>query len=950
MKKVKNNLWIITVALVSVVILALALAGCKGNDDPVKPTAIITDAPTKAPTDDVQPTDTDAPTATPAPTAEPTEKPTDKPTDAPTATPGATASPTLEPTNTPTEGPVLTSSPTLEPTNSPIVTDAPTNAPTNTPKATSTPTPKPTATPTPTPKPTATPTPKPTPTPTKKPTPTPTAKPTATPVPTMGPNVITYQMVSYLYSTNVNFEEGKATSNYVHSCEEMNITTIPHISASSDVKIVTGSDALAGNKSMMVRGYLGLRLWGLNVVAADDDYIIGEFKFKMITTNDEDGVYVCIGEPTVFGGQDLETTYWLFRITTKNARPVIKDRAGNILASLDLGKSQTIAFAFHKNSDRFSLFVDGYRVSENNLWDGPVNNINMFRFETFTSRDKDANGYSLNNLQFVLDDIKLGVGQVLKNGDIIATPVPTPSPTPRPLGDVLDPVYDEDAGTPYLNANNAKKYTSFPITQFLLSKDLNPVLPFNVSCYISNGVITAVVPSGVDLSAIKVSFSAKGTVYKGNTKLVSGTSVLDLSGPQILTVRMGDGSSEQMTVRVESLNTGLPSVSIVVDNFGTPTSKDTYVNCSVYAGGGDPGECDYAMDNTVYTTAQVKLRGNSTYWWNFTKKCYTLKLNSKASIAGLPKSKNWAFVANCRDISLLRNVIGNHMGEAAGLEYVMQVRNVDMWINGEYWGTYALEEKIEIEKNRVNITDYEEGLAPDQHGYMLQWEGHVTDVDNIVDGWQFTGNDYYVHWDQYGYGYLHLEKPGEKYVTHEMRVYLYNWIDNLHKTLERENYEEISAIMDLDSFARWYIVEDFMMNTDSGFHCSCWMYLDKGVIHMGPLWDFDNCMGNNDTIATNQYLGTAGYYKHLLKLPQFRQLLKDVWAEIKGDIYNVGSMIYPDAQVIEISRRYNYELQKVLYREGVHADAVGDYDDDVSKLYAFFYTKYEFYERFMNNL
>lgn len=43
-------------------------------------------------------------------------------------------------------------------------------------------------------------------------------------------------------------------------------------------------------------------------------------------------------------------------------------------------------------------------------------------------------------------------------------------------------------------------------------------------------------------------------------------------------------------------------------------------------------------------------------------------------------------------------------------------RSIDLYINGEYKGVYLVTEKVEINKNRVNITDLEgdtEDMNPD---------------------------------------------------------------------------------------------------------------------------------------------------------------------------------------------------------------------------------------------
>lgn len=47
------------------------------------------------------------------------------------------------------------------------------------------------------------------------------------------------------------------------------------------------------------------------------------------------------------------------------------------------------------------------------------------------------------------------------------------------------------------------------------------------------------------------------------------------------------------------------------------------------------------------------------------------------------------------------------LAEETGVPFTMDSKSVDLYLNGSYNGTYLLTEKVEIDKNRVNITDME---------------------------------------------------------------------------------------------------------------------------------------------------------------------------------------------------------------------------------------------------
>lgn len=101
----------------------------------------------------------------------------------------------------------------------------------------------------------------------------------------------------------------------------------------------------------------------------------------------------------------------------------------------------------------------------------------------------------------------------------------------------------------------------------------------------------------------------------------------------------------------------------------------------------------------------IKGRGNVT--WEYNKRPYNIKLDQSADLLGMGKAKGWCLLANYLDTSLLRNKIVYDLAEETGIDFTMDSRSLDLYLNGEYKGTYLMTEKVEIDKNRVNVTDME---------------------------------------------------------------------------------------------------------------------------------------------------------------------------------------------------------------------------------------------------
>lgn len=104
---------------------------------------------------------------------------------------------------------------------------------------------------------------------------------------------------------------------------------------------------------------------------------------------------------------------------------------------------------------------------------------------------------------------------------------------------------------------------------------------------------------------------------------------------------------------------------------------------------------------------KIKAHGNSS--WDYSKKkSYNINLSKKENLYGMGKAKKWALLSNYLDHSMLRNKVTLEMSRAGGMECVMDSVFVDLYADGSYRGTYQLSERVQVQKQRVNIRDLEE--------------------------------------------------------------------------------------------------------------------------------------------------------------------------------------------------------------------------------------------------
>lgn len=498
-------------------------------------------------------------------------------------------------------------------------------------------------------------------------------------------------------------------------------------------------------------------------------------------------------------------------------------------------------------------------------------------------------------------------------------PATEPSEPVIPISPASDAAGKGVSGIPAVTESNAKH----GMRRFVLLTDDNPGLPFSAACKITDTEITAVLPAGVDLTALVPTFEGADLRVNGQ-KLRSGADFLDFTFPIKATV-VKNGNEYPVTLRIQTLYTGLPSVAVTVDGFKTIVSKDEYLPGTFWFGGGDPTVCSYAAGEPVTVEASFKGRGNTS--WGFEKKGYTVKLSEKTDVLGLGKSKNYTLISNYQDKSLMRNEIAAYLSEQLGL-VTMKTRSVDLWLNGSYHGTYMVIEKVEIEKGRIDIPE-KDSLAPDELGYLMEWDGHVSEVSEAQKfRWQKVGDTIYDPTaDTYfmtSPGYLVIHKPNPEKMTREHINYITSLVNEADRAISSHNAEEIGKRLDLTSFAAWYLVEDIMKNMDACFWSSCYMYADgEGVLHMGPVWDFDMSLGNanygNCDNPSGSYIEGCRWYHDLLRVPEFCEEIDRLLKENKDFFDAVPGYMDGYARMLETSQKYNFERWKILER-GVGAN------------------------------
>jgi len=171
--------------------------------------------------------------------------------------------------------------------------------------------------------------------------------------------------------------------------------------------------------------------------------------------------------------------------------------------------------------------------------------------------------------------------------------------------------------------------------------------------------------------------------------------------------------------------------------------------------------------------------------------------------------------------------------------------------------------------------------------------------------------------------------------------YIYDYMDKTEKAIKSQNYTEASKYLDMDAMAKWYIVEELAMNTDSQLHCSCYMYKDAGgKLKMGPVWDFDLGFGNgkyaNEKHKDRTYLDKARWFADLMQMPEFKSTVKSVWQKYKSAVSSLPAFVDKTARMLNTAQEINFELWSITQQaEHTYArttEEIDSYDGQVDYL------------------
>ena len=262
---------------------------------------------------------------------------------------------------------------------------------------------------------------------------------------------------------------------------------------------------------------------------------------------------------------------------------------------------------------------------------------------------------------------------------------------------------------------------------------------------------------------------------------------------------------------------------------------------------------DGKIDNTPIK--KIKGRGNTS--WAKPKKGYNITYDKKVGVAGMEKNKKYSILPNYQDDSLSRNRILYDLSDAVGLPYASDSRYVDFYVNGFYWGSYLMCEKIEPGSL---VTDVDEKGYLNEDGTVKEDFPFIAEVDASAGD-----DDYWVSVSGMKITIKAPEiDPGEPGYD-EVKAYVRSKFSEFYNATSPTG--NLSDYADIDSVAKLYMINELGKNWDSGVSSTFFTYRqdENGVykFYGSPVWDYDNTLGNAVGISNDlRSIGVTDYEEY----------------------------------------------------------------------------------------
>ena len=387
----------------------------------------------------------------------------------------------------------------------------------------------------------------------------------------------------------------------------------------------------------------------------------------------------------------------------------------------------------------------------------------------------------------------------------------------------------------------------------------------------------------------------------------------------------------------------IPIIYLTTKNSAPINDKKNYVDGTIRIW--DP---EKLYSDVEEFTADMGIRGRGNSTWSFPKKPWKVKLDSKASLLGMPADKEWALLANYADRTLIRNIVAMKLSEICGFSWTPRMRSVEVYLNGYYQGVYTLCEHKKVSSDRVDIDLVGEN---DNEGDALTG-GYYLEIEEQQD-------ETTCWWTAMGVPMM-FSDPEEP--TAQQLAYVKGLFDSFENALKSKDFSESTGYpkyIDVDSFIDYYIVQELTKNVDGNLRKSSFITKERGKkMEMYHLWDFDLTLGNCgyfwDGVGNgpeNFWIKIDKWFPYLFADPAFVDKVQKRWNELMPEFEKIPEFIDDQALTLAKAQERNFQVWSIWDSvDWVKFPSLGSYEKEVDYLKEFYTKRLQWLDRELNKL
>ena len=399
-------------------------------------------------------------------------------------------------------------------------------------------------------------------------------------------------------------------------------------------------------------------------------------------------------------------------------------------------------------------------------------------------------------------------------------------------------------------------------------------------------------------------FTSEGTLtIDGKTVTTTGTKIDLASGTYNLGGDFSGSIKVLRSANVSSIHT-TTKVSVPQGTYQGYEHKDDYETKGTILVFDENGTRLNTKDNIL---KKIKGRGNSS--WEASHKiigkyAFNITLESKAKLLDeSEKSKKFCLVSYNADEARMRNMIVYELAQQIKVNYVPDYQPVDFYNNGKYIGSYLLTDKVEIGNPLVDIVNLDDinemlGTVDEDNGpYGTNYS--IYDADDISSYRGYKNGNKDTQATKGFYKYVNLEEPDPKLYADSGFLLEFELLDRFPDEIsgfisnkgqqivckypeyaskaqiefimgkwntaealmysKSSTYEQLDAVIDVESFAKMYLIQELTKNLDGGA-TSFYVYYHEGKLHAGVAWDYDWTLGQYAKTYSQRTISSSDFY------------------------------------------------------------------------------------------